>query len=234
MRALCSLLCLCFPRMICGYFLCLFFSAQGGERITPLRLTLGACHFLNFFLALAQFVLFLCLFALLNGTHDVHRVDARLILRIGHRPERNHVLNRCDEKGIGAEILQPRCKRSYETTVHINWTAAHPLQDTADVLDEIAARPRHNHPLRALAPLHLTDDLHGECTHLARRVEHGIRRSLHPLRHLIVRENRRHRKGRRCVELYRQRKKRCRRKALPVISQNVTSKYSTVILSALL
>ena len=102
------------------------------------------------------------------------------------------------------------------------------------MLDKIAARPRHNHPLRALAPLHLTDDLHGECTHLARRVEHGIRRSLHPLRHLIVRENRGHRKGRRGVKLYRQCKKRCRRKTLPVISQNVTSKYNTLMLSALL
>ena len=161
-------------------------------------------HLSDFFLALTQFILFLCLLAFLDSAYHVHRIDTRLILRVRHRPEWYHILNRRNEKGIWTEIFQPRCECPHEAAVHIDRTAAHPLEHPAHMLNKIAARPRHNHPLRAFSALHLTDDLHRERPHLPRRIEHGIRRPLHPIRHLRVRENRRHRKRVRRAALYRQ------------------------------
>ena len=202
---------------------------QCRNHITPLCLTFFARHLRKDFLALTQAALFLGLLTRLELLHKVDRIDIRLILRIRHRPERCHILDRRDEERIGAEILQPGCQRANEAITDIDGTAAHPLQHTADLLDECAARPRHNHALRALAALHVPKDFNGKCTNLTRRVEHGIGRPLHSRRHLTVWKDGRHRIGGRRVKIQCKRKKRRRCKAFQRISQNVTSKKCATI-----
>ena len=197
---------------------------QYRDHIAPLCFALGARHLREFLLTLAQTAFLLRLLALLKLLYNIDRINIRLILNIRHRPERCHILDRRDEERIGAEILQTCSKRTNKTTIHIDWAAAHPLEHTADTLDEIAARPRHDHALRALSALHRTENLDGERVNLTRCIKHRVCRPLHPCRHLAVREDRRHRMGGRRIKIERKRKKRRRCKAFQRISQNVTSK----------
>ena len=203
--------------------LCLF-TVQRRDHSAPLCLAFLTRHLRKCLLACPQAAFLLRLLALFQLLHQINRRNTCLILRVWHGPEWCHILDRRDEERIGTEILQPRRKCADQASVHIDGAAAHPLEHTADLLDEVSARARHNHALIALAPLHAPDDLHGKTADLARRVKHCIGRPLQPWCDLAVRENRGHRMNVRCVKIYRQRKKRRRCKAFQRISQNVTSK----------
>ena len=120
---------------------------QHRDHIAPLCFALGARHLREFLLTLAQTAFLLRLLALLKLLYNIDRINIRLILRVRHRPDWRHVLDRRDEERIGAEILQTCSKRTNKTTIHIDRAAAHPLKHTADLFDEIAARPCHDHAL---------------------------------------------------------------------------------------
>ena len=151
---------LCFRGSFCPLLRRLPFERL--QHITPLCLALRTRHLGKFLFACAQTLFLLRLFPLLSSLGDINRFNTRFVLHIRHRPERRHILNRRDKKCIGAQILQSCRKGTDKAAVHIDRTAAHSLENTADTLDKVTPCTRHDHALRAFSALHAPENLNRE------------------------------------------------------------------------
>ena len=116
----------------------------------------------------------------------------RLVLRIRHVPDRQHILDRRDQESIGIHILIGCRCRADKLPIHINRAAAHPLQDTAGCLHDRAGGLREDLRERALAILQDTDHMHIKGSDVAGAVHHRIGRAIHSLRDLTYRQDIRH------------------------------------------
>ena len=123
---------------------------------------------------------------------EVERLDVRLVLRIRHRPERQHVLNRRDEECIGRHFLEAGRDGADELAVDVDGTAAHALQDAARRLDDGAGGLRHDHRRRAFAVIDRADDVHLEIANLARMIDDRVGRAFHARRDLACLPDFRH------------------------------------------
>ena len=115
---------------------------------------------------------------------QVKRLDVRLVLRVRHRPERQHLVNRRDEERIWRHVLEPHGDGADELAVDVDGAAAHALQNAARLLDDGAGGLRHDHRRRAFAVVDRADDVDGEITNLAGVVDDGVRRARHAGRNL--------------------------------------------------
>ena len=160
---------------------------------------------LRVFLLRGRLVLFLLLLLLFLSLSlrlvrcvflEVEGMQARLVLHIRHRPERQHLLDGRDEKRVGRHFLESCRHSADELAIHIDGTAAHALQDAARLLCDRPRRLRHDHRRRSLAVIQRADDVHVEIANLPRGVDDRIRRPRHARRDLRRPPRRRHRERR--------------------------------------
>ena len=138
----------------------------------------------------------LFLLAFLHDLVDVDRLEARLVLRIRHRPELHHVLDWRDEERVRRHLLDARRHGADEAAIDVDGAAAHALQDTARLLNHGASCACHDHAGRSFAIVHIAHDIHIEAADFARAVHYGIGRARHATLDILERQNGVHRVGR--------------------------------------
>ena len=135
------------------------------------------------------------LLALLDDLVHVDRLEARLVLRVRHRPELHHILDWRDEERVWRHLLDAGRHGADEAAVDVDGAAAHALQDASRLLNHGAACACHDHAGRPLAIVHIAHDVHIEAADLARAVHYGIGRARHATLDIPERQNRVHRVG---------------------------------------
>ena len=116
------------------------------------------------------------------------------VFRIRHIPERQHVLDRRDQKRMRIHVAERRRRRPDQQPVDIDRTAAHSLHKTAIRIGKSALAAGDNIWQRTAVRLVHAEDFRVKAHNISGWIDDRIERAFHSRGYLRQRQNIRHRR----------------------------------------